>query len=450
MPFVSTATIGGRRTKASPNAQSPRSDSNESASFYPETNNTSEPGLPNEERVPLLDGHRTSNQPRHSSGSGNSVIVSPSVRALAALSGSPLPVSPQHIEAETLRRTSSIPRSRLQSPSNGLGSRKRCTYHSSTAQTADLIEAFPEPPHHRLRSRNSVPARLSLFPALAGLEERCTNISELSPTRLEFAAGSSSRQSFIRSNDIVCDPSVVNNTKSPSASNVWVSGALPNPPRCDGSADTIISNSHPVRGEDVRYRHSGTPVYNVNTTSLQNIDQADDDTMVASLSPPGSPASGRTGMTRFFSAASQIGTTLRSPEATTVATSQSEENSQSRDENRTQQERAVANGALRFVSHTHSAPTSMEAPRSAQSTNIPVTFTSHGKACTHKRSRLRPFRLGIDGAQESGDCESEQSIRSQFCLTCQAKRVVGRLSRLVRSGEHTRISLTKLRRRHSS
>jgi hypothetical protein len=359
--------------------------------------------------VPLLDGHRTSSrlyrppgssQRHQSSSSGNSVIVSPSVRALAALSGSPVPVSPGRVEAESSRRTSSIPRSRMRSPSNGLGSQKRFTYPSSTAKTADLIEAFPEPPYAQVRTRSSALARMSLFPNIAGAEERRSNDSELSShRRRNGTAFTGSEQSTLPA---------VDSARSASASNAWLSGALPNPPECDGSADTTATNSRPVRGEDVRYRHSGTPVYDDDVTSLREVDQSDDRAMAALLDHPGSPVSCKTGATRYFSAASQIGMGPRRSLASTPAPVISNVHVQARDESRHQQERAVANGALRFVSPTLGGAGSAQAVR--EEVVVPVSITSHGKACLHKRLSFRAQkskRGGVDGAaQESEEKQS--------------------------------------------
>jgi len=358
--------------------------------------------------VPLLDGHRTSSrlhrapgssQRHQSSSSSNSVIISPSVRALAALSGSPVPVSPDRVEAESSRRTSSIPRSRMRSPSNGLGSQKRFTYPSSTAKTTDLLEAFPEPPHAQVRTRSSAPARMSLFPNVAGVEERRSNDSELSPHRRNNStAFSGSEQSTLPG---------VDSTRTPSASNAWLSGALPNPPECDGSADTTATNSHPVRGEDVRYRHSGTPLYDDDTTSLREIDQSDDRAMAASLDHPGSPVSCKTGATRYFSAASHVAMGPGRSLASTPAPVLSNVHAQVRDESRHQQERAVANGALRFVSQTLGGTGSAQAVREEEI--APVSITSHGKACLHKRLSFRAQkseRRGVDGVQEG---EKKQS-----------------------------------------
>jgi hypothetical protein len=358
--------------------------------------------------VPLLDGHHASSRIRQSlessqrhrsSGSSNSVIVSPSVRALTALSDSPVPLSPERVEAEAARRTSSIPRSKVRSSSNGHGSQKRFTYPSSTAKTADLIGAFPEPPHAQVRTRNSAPAMMSLFPNIAGLEGRRSDDSQLSPSgRKRDTTNSASEQSTLPG---------IDSTRKPSASNAWLSGALPNPPECDGSADTTATNSRPVRGEDVRYRHSGTPVYDDDTTSLREVDHNDDRDMAALLDHPGSPVSCKTGATRYFSAASQMGMGPRRSVASTPAPVASNVNGQSRDENRVQQERAVANGALRFVSPRLSGTGSALAVR--EEVVVSVAMTSHGKACLHRKKSLRAQRsdqCDVDGEQGSAEKQS--------------------------------------------
>jgi hypothetical protein len=421
MPYYSTAvTAGGSRRmrKVSPRVESLSTSSQD----------TPEEQQRHEDAVPLLDGHHTSSRPHRSTGSSNSVIVSPSVRALAALSGSALPISPDRVEAEAARSTSSIPRSRLRSPSNELGSMKRSTYPNSTVKTAELIETFPDPPRPRVRIRNSAPARMSLFPQVAGSEERTSNNSGLPPdARNHDSANSGSEQSI---------PYTIDGTRSPSASNAWLSGALPNPPECDGSVDTTACNSCPVRGEDVRYRHSGTPVYDGETASLKELDQNDDVAMTASLDRAGSPVSAKTSATRFFSAASQLRAISLRPETNTPAPMIQEAHVQARDENRVQQERAVANGALRFVSQTVSATEPSSSAREEEA--VPVTMTGHGRACRHKKGSARaqrPNQGGVDGIQES---EVKQTIQDRRCLICRAKRVVHEISRSVGNRDHPR------------
>jgi hypothetical protein len=394
MPFASTAAASGPRRKMSPRVHSSTMSSGDFLDGAHQQGDT----------VPLLDGHHASSrlhyasessQRHQSSSSGNSVIVSPSVRALAAMSGSPIPISPGRVEAESSRRTSSIPRSRVRSPSNGFGSQKRFTYPSSSAHTADLISTFPEPPHAQVRTRNSAPARMSLFPNIAGLEERRSDDFQLSPDRRK-------RDNITSASEYSTLPGV-DSARSPSASNAWLSGALPNPPECDGSADTTATNSRPVRGESVRYRHSGTPVYDDDVASLREVDQNDDRAMAASLDHPGSPVSCKTGATRYFSAASHVPMGPRGSMASTPAPVYV----QARHESRVQQERSVANGALRFVSQTLGGTGSTQAVR--EEVIEPVTTTSHGRACLHKKGASRAkrsSRSGVDGAQEGEEKQS--------------------------------------------
>ena len=396
MPFASTATTSGPRRKMSPRVDSSTMSSGDFLDGAQQQGDT----------VPLLDGHHASSrihyasetsQQHRSSGSSNSVIVSPSVRALAAMSGSPVPVSPGRVEAEASRRTSSIPRSRVRSPSNGFGSQKRFTYPSTTAKTADLISAFPEPPQAQVRTRNSAPARMSLFPDIAGLEERRSDDSQFSGRKRNNATSASDYSTL---------PGV-DSARSPSASNAWLSGALPNPPECDGSADTTATNSRPVRGELVRYRHSGTPVYDDDVVSLREIDQNDDRAMAVSLDHPGSPVSCKTGTTRYFSAASHVGMGPRGLVVNTPAPAIPDSHVHARDESRVQQERAMANGALRFVSQALGGTGSTQAVR--EEVIEPVTTTSHGRACLHKKGAShakRSSRTGVDGAQVGEEKQS--------------------------------------------
>jgi hypothetical protein len=126
------------------------------------------------------------------------------------------------------------------------------------------------------------------------------------------------------------------------------------------------------------------------------------------LDHPGSPVSCKTGATRYFSAASQIGMGPRRSLASTPAPVISNVHVQARDESRHQQERAVANGALRFVSPTLGGAGSAQAVR--EEVVVPVSITSHGKACLHKRLSFRAQkskRGGVDGAaQESEEKQS--------------------------------------------
>lgn len=422
MPFASTASASGPRRKALPRVHSSTTSSGDFLDGAHQQGDT----------VPLLDGHNASSRSHHasasseqnrSSDSSNSVIVSPSVRALAALSGSPVPASPRRVEAEASRRTSSIPRSRVRSQSNGFDSQKRFTYPCSTTKTADLIEAFPEPPQAEVRTRNSAPARMSLFPDTTGLEERRSADSQLSPNghKTENIASTSEYSTL---------PGV-DSARSPSASNAWLSGALPDLPECDGSADTTVTNSRAVRGEDVRYRHSGTPAYDDDVASLREADQNDDRAMATSLDHPGSPVSCKTGATRYFSAASQIGMGARRSVAGTPVPVMSEGHVQDRNESRVQQERAVADGALRFVSQMLGGTGSNQAVR--EEVIVPVSTTSHGRACLHKKGFSRAKRSNQDGFGGTEATGEKQSRSDRYCLFCRANRIAHRVSELVGS-----------------
>ena len=401
-----------------------------------------------EEALPPSDSHRHAmSRPRRSSESDNSVIISPSVRALAALRGLPLPVSPKHVEAAAARRSSSIPRSRVRSPVNGLGSsQRRFSYPTSTMRTVDLIEAFPEPPSPRVpRYSHSAPAKISLFPAVAALKERGGNLQGApSPSKkrlelLEFVVEpAKKRKRLSASSDPLEAPATrAGDAAGPSASNVWVSGALPEPSEHDGSVDTAARNSPPLRGEDVdRYRPSGTPVYDRNTTSLCSVDEAEDVDITVLVTRSDTPVSGKTGMTRYFSAASQVVPdrimSARAPSSSVLGPQ-----GRIRSEHQVQRERAVANGALRFSYHASTETTSSRAsPLSRQVVAVPVRTTSLNKACLHKTGLIRARKAvgwdSFDGTQESLNSPVQKSGWDVRCFRCELKRVVERVARVVR------------------
>ena len=388
-----------------------------------------------------------------SSGSDSSVIISPSVRALAALRGLPLPVSPEQVEAETTRRSSSIPRSRVRSPVNGLGgSQRRFSYPTSTMRTVDLIEAFPEPPSPRVpRSSRSAPARMSLFPAVAGLKERSGNVkgaTSPSKKRLEVlesvVESAKKRKRASDSSGPLQAPTIrANNAGSPSASNVWVSGALPEPSERGGSADNMSAcNSPPLRGEDVdRYRPSGTPVYDRNTTSLCSVDETEDVDITVLVTRPDTPVSGKTGMTRYFSAASQVVSNRNMP-ARAPSSIAPEPERRLRSDSQVQRERAVANGALRFSFQAPTEAMSSGTSLSRQVAAVPVRTTSLTKTCSHKAGAIRtrkPVGYGFDGTQKSLDSSVQMSEWDLHCFRCEVKRVVRRMVRVVRGRDQTRI-----------
>jgi hypothetical protein len=452
--YVGGPVTGFRRRRkvfSSSLLESRRSESEDLAGFV----NTHHVQLPRREAViPPSDNRRHAmSRPNQSSGSDNSVIVSSSVRALAALRGLPLPVSPEQMEAKTAQRSSSIPRSRVRSPVNGLGSQRRFSCPTSTMRTLDLIEAFPEPPSPRApRLRHSAPARMSLFPAVAALKERSGNVQATpspSKKRLELLesvveSAKKRKRASASSGTLKAPLTRADNAGSPSASNVWVSGALPEPSERDGSADMTACNSPPLRGEDVdRYRPSGTPVYDRNTTSLCSVDESEDVDITVLVTHPDTPVSGKTGMTRYFSAASQV-VPNRSTSATVTSSTIPEPQRRLRNEYQVQRERAVANGALRLSYRAPSDTTSSRASRlSGQVTAVPVRATSLTKACSHKTGAIRIRRSvgwdGFDGTQESRDSSALKSERDVHCFRCEVKRVVQRMARVARGRDQARI-----------
>ena len=402
------------------------------------------------EAIPPADirHRRAMSRPSRSSGSDNSVIISPSVRALAALRGLPLPVSPEQVEAETRRRSSSIPRSRVCSSVNGLGGgQRRFSYPTNRMRTVDLIEAFPSPPPQRTPRGHSAPARMSLFPAVTTLKERSGNLqATVSPSkkRLEVlesvVASAKKRKRASASSSGPLQSTLTRpgqNAESPSASNAWVSGALPEPSERDESADITACNSPSLRGEDVdRYRPSGTPGYDRNTTSLCSVEETEDVDITVLVNRPDTPVSGKTGMTRCFSAASQV-VPNRSMSATVAPSILSEPPRRIRDEHQVQRERAVANGALRFSFQDSTDDTGFRAsPLSRQIANVPVRTTSLIKTCSHKAGAIRARRSvewdSFDGTQESEDGSAQESGWKAHCFRCEVKRVVRRMARVVR------------------
>jgi hypothetical protein len=408
-----------------------------------------------EEAIPPLGSRLAATRPSRSSRSDTSVIISPSVRALAAIRGLPLPVSPEQVEVETTRRSSSIPRSRVRSPANGAsGSQRRFSYPTSTMRTVDLLEAFPEPPSPRMpRSSRSAPARMSLFPAVVGLKERSGNVQGTespSKKRLEVLesvveSAKKRKRASTSSGPLQAPVTRADNAGSPSASNVWVSGALPEPSEPDGSADNLTAcNSPPLRGEEVdRYRPSGTPVYDRNRTSLCSVDETEDVDVTVLVTRQDTPVSGKTGMTRYFSAASQVVPNRIMSATSAPSTCISEPQRRLRSEHQVQRERAVANGALRFSFQAPTEAMSSGISLSRQVAVVPVRTTSLTKACSHKTGSIRTRKPvgwdGFDGAQELHGSPVQESRWDVHCVKCEVKRVVRRMTRFARGREQTKI-----------
>ena len=399
----------------------------------------------------------------HSSESDNSVIVSPSVRALAALRGLPLPVSPDQVKAETWRQSSSIPRSRVRSPVtlNGVDSQRRAvSYPTSTMRTVDLIEAFPDPPSspRTPRFRHSAPTRMSLFPAVALLHERSGNVQSVSPSKmrldvLESVVESAKKRKWASvaasSGPLQVAVPRAGAAASPSASNVWVSGALPGSPEPEGPANVAACSSHPMRGEDAnRDRPSGIPVHDRNTTPLRSVKETENpNTTSPTSNHPTTPLSGKTSKTRYFSASSQIPPINQTLPHTEPSSSTMPDLPQRRrnpsEQHQLQRERAVANGALKFSSLFPSEASSSSRAASGPLSGggvvvvVPLRTTSLDKTCSHGVGGFRARRKsvewdGFDGALEFRGGSARVSGGELRCLRCEVKRVVRRMARLVR------------------
>ena len=411
-----------------------------------------------EEAVPPSKRRRAMNRPRRSSGSGNSVIVSPSVRALAALRGLPLPVPAEHVEAETARLSAPIPRSKVRSPVNGLGSQRRFSDPTSTMRTVDLIKSFPQPPSARTpRSRHSAPARMSLFPVVAGLKECSGNVQGTSPSKMRLEllesvveSAKNRKRASASSGPMQAIVSGAAGTGSPSTSNFWVSGALPQPSDYSRSEDVATCSSPLVRGEDLECNLPlDSLVYDRVTTSLCSVDDTEGIDTAVPTSHPDTPVSGKTGMTRYFSATSQMALD-RNVLTTAAPSTVLEPQVLCKDEHQVQRERAVANGALRFSYH---APT--ESADSGAShlpghdAIVPVRTMGLTRTCSHKTHAIRTRRSvgrdgldgtqDLDGTQESQDSSVRKSKRELHCLRCEVKRVVQQVVRSMRRRHQGRI-----------
>ncbi|KAM0716469.1 hypothetical protein Q7P37_007914 [Cladosporium fusiforme] len=391
-------------------------------------------GSPEEEETPLLGDHDRNRQER-SARSSESVVISTSARALAALSELPLPVSTARVEAQTARRSSSIPRSRLQSPVHGAGSQRRATYPSSTIRTRDLIEAFPDPPSRSaLRPISSPHARMSLFPALAHLNERSGNTSRLVTDAShiftpETADEYAEREELVSSSPKRNELSEGEFSLLSLESLARCSGALPNPSTSDGTMVSPWVDGPSTLGEErERYRPPGESSAVLGVVDNRNEGESID----ASLRHSVSPASGKTGATRYFSAASQVAPTARKSSQTVPLPATPSPETQEAVEGQTQQERAVANGALRFVSQRYSFATTMEPNQTGNGeANVPEHPTSHVTPCLHRTGGPRRRKSFI---RSKGDVSRESSFggADRSCVKCRSKVAMQRMVQAVK------------------
>ena len=320
-----------------------------------------------ERTVSSPDSH--ANSPRAPTQSPAQEALTASQRALTAISGHAIPVSLQRLEAIHGRTSACLPRSRTQSRSSTDISPVIAPSSSrfDTVRTSELISNFPEPP-------------------------RGENVLPVSPAASPEPIIQRGRSNAITIHD---------RDKQPVASSP--------PRRCTSSDHTTPISEQPIpdltslRGESyARYRLSGIPVYALDAASLLSRDQHADDEERSGRSS----RSGHTGMTRYYSASSQA---RAQPVISLPPVSQ--------------EDRAVANGALRYLPATETSN-----HIDSHDAITPVTVTSYGKLCPHMLSELhnRPTMFearmmdGVsDGMADAMPPKDRPSGRGRFqCWRC--------------------------------
>lgn len=287
--------------------------------------------------------------------------VSPSQRALQALSGTAVPVTPERARLQTAlarnRRSVALPKSHRHGLNQSSRSNSAPVNGDLSARTADLLEQFPAPPDGesavRLKPLKRRALSLSVFPRQQPQPQLATDSLCDGQGTIQSTAGGSceSLRSTYRtttdscthyySNDIATTATVSDVQSLPTVDNAEVpqtraSGYLPG-----------NEQSFPVVRRD---------------------------------SPISRPA---TGTSSYFSAAS---TALR-----TVARSQTQR------QNSEQLQRAVANGADRFGERSSTALKQISVPvdrrpnrEENQTPLTPITVTkAEGEYCPHKLAKLR-------------------------------------------------------------
>lgn len=350
---------------------SPRMGGNENAAPLPggRASDGSKPIGPSVDRAPASSGMQTA--------------IPDSDRDLAAENNLAIAASPAAAELVARQRSSSVPSASCRS-SFKAGHKRRSTFPNDTATTLDLLSAFPYPPGSEQDSPSTHPrGKLTLFPRSS---------DENSPPKPEKVQ-SEQHALPAKGGDI--------DNSAPLAS-----GAL----QRSNSAEepTARAQTAPsVRGEDAtRYRTSGVPIYTPEAASLRSVDNDEDGAAETNAEhSPGvvktSAQSGRTGGSRYFSAASRA---LGTP-----APAQS------------QRERAVANGAHRFSSSRSPLP-----PPAAENL-VPITVTSHGReGCRHRSVKDGRKSVGLGGFD--GAVEGEEGKKGRKgCLRCRVKRQLRRM-----------------------
>lgn len=307
-----------------------------------------------------------------------------SQRALRAASGSALPVSPLRastsLAASQSARNVSVPKARqLRSPT---AFRRSESSHGAdrgvdTIRTVELIERFPQPPtppdagqpQKIVEQRRSV---YNLFPRSNVAGPQGSGLRGLLfGAESGSAAGSTSARKLRKRSAVSFDLSTADPRPSGKANAVAEGAPCPmadagNPHtsvsarnQCNASDETGNTHEVTVRGESgARYRHSGTPIYELDAASLHSFDERIEQCGRARAQYNGLPSvvnagrhnqpsrntSGQTDTSRYFSAASA---TSNRAESLNVLTSPDAHAANS--PNRNETERAVANGAHRFV-----------------------------------------------------------------------------------------------------
>ena len=345
-------------------------------------------------------------------------VQSPSQRALQAASGSAIPVSPQrarkYAQASINARSISVPNacwSQVNQANTCIS--RPLPVPNGTVNTTELIQQFPEPPNQPNRSTlqndRAYPAVFSIFPPHQepGQDERAIQ----GGVRHSSGKGGKRR---IRSDAIsISTPNTDRSGKQRAADSCTVQQPPSNNAASDcGNEVSVVtaiqvhSNEPSIRGESLcRYRHSGTPVYDNDVSSLRSFDEERERNENRLLPPHMTalprPASALTGNSRYFSATStSLGTRVMSIR---LASGQ-------------ERDRAVANGALRFVSSHNDALAEVSPEPSVISSSptrndennfpiTPVTVTQASKKdCRHRLRQMqieeghRMDRLGFDGS----------------------------------------------------
>ena len=307
-------------------------------------------------------------------------VLSPSQRALRIASGHAVPVSPQRArdraEASNGQRSVSLPKARPQIAAHQHEQTVAPAAPSGTMTTIDLIEQFPVPPT-REGDRSQL---LALFPQTNGASSNILH------------AASGQKSSTTATGRQTCLVGLGHDHAGTSGRE-----------EAHKHQRSTYNNEHGEGGDHSdmalvrsesrsRYRHSGTPVYDHEASSLRSLDQRNvAEPLHTNVRFPVRPTSALTGNSRYFSATSvALGTTAMS-------------NVTVRDVE--QQRRAVANGALRFTNGNERVE--LNTRNSAAHTPVhnennfpitPVTITqASGEYCCHRLNELQRQRYDLDG-----------------------------------------------------